>query len=257
MKRPVHVVAMWSSALGREVETVWPGIAEVQTTAARTGQWAGMDPARFGREITRTFKGSTKINGNWKEIEAEVTFPEWCEVTVYRIVGGIRCPFTETTYWEEAYARMGKGEAPTSMWIKRPRGQLIKCAKAASLRAAFPEEASYTAEEMAGKPIDGELVATVTAVATPVVATPTAPTRARDPEATPEPEPEATPVAANEADIDAATLTQIKSLVTRATKSHAWASAHDYFITRFEGGVLQFALERLVQAERDAEPQAA
>ncbi|MBK5965800.1 hypothetical protein CCR95_17370, partial [Thiocystis minor] len=114
------------------------------------------------------------------------------------------------------------------------------------------EEAGYTAEEMAGKPIDGELVATVTAVATP-----TAPTRASDPEATPEPEPEATPVAANEADIDAATRTQIESLVTRATKSHAWASAHDYFITRFEGGILQFALERLVQAEREAEPQAA
>ena len=41
MRRPVHVVPMWSKALGREVETVWPGIAEVQTTAARTGQWAG------------------------------------------------------------------------------------------------------------------------------------------------------------------------------------------------------------------------
>ena len=38
LKRPVHVVPMWSRALGREVETVWPGINEVQVTAARTGQ---------------------------------------------------------------------------------------------------------------------------------------------------------------------------------------------------------------------------
>lgn len=38
LKRPVHVVPMWSKALGREVETIWPGINEVQITAARTGQ---------------------------------------------------------------------------------------------------------------------------------------------------------------------------------------------------------------------------
>jgi hypothetical protein len=80
MKRPVHVVPMWSSALGREVETVWPGIAEVQTTAARTGQWAGMAPARFGPESPRTFKGTTKVNDHWKEIQVDLSFPEWCEV---------------------------------------------------------------------------------------------------------------------------------------------------------------------------------
>jgi hypothetical protein len=56
MRRPVHVVPMWSKALGREVETVWPGIAEVQTTAARTGQWAGMDAPRFGPDKTHTFR---------------------------------------------------------------------------------------------------------------------------------------------------------------------------------------------------------
>ncbi|MCK7472161.1 MAG: hypothetical protein MZU95_16440 [Desulfomicrobium escambiense] len=60
-KRPVHIVPMWNRALGREVEAVWPGIAEVQTTAARTGQWAGMDPARFGPELTQTFQGRVKV----------------------------------------------------------------------------------------------------------------------------------------------------------------------------------------------------
>jgi hypothetical protein len=40
------------------------------------------------------------------------------------------------------------------MWLKRPRGQLHKVAKAASLRAAFPEEGEYVAEEMEGKEID-------------------------------------------------------------------------------------------------------
>jgi hypothetical protein len=42
------------------------------------------------------------------------------------------------------------------MWERRKRGQLHKVAKAASLRAAFPEETGndYTAEEMSGKEIE-------------------------------------------------------------------------------------------------------
>ncbi|EIC23813.1 recombinase RecT [Thiorhodovibrio frisius] len=158
IKRPVHVVPMWSKALGQEIETVWPGIAEVQTTAARTGQWAGIDPPRFGPVIERTFSGRIKRNGAWQELDYSVSFPEWCEVTVYRLVGGQRCPFTEPVFWLEAYARQGGAysELPTEMWVKRPRGQLMKCAKAASLRAAFPEEASYTAEEMEGKVIEAD-----------------------------------------------------------------------------------------------------
>ena len=46
---------------------------------------------------------------------------------------------------------------PADMWKKRPRGQLHKNAKAASLRAAFPEEMGndYTAEEMEGQVIEG------------------------------------------------------------------------------------------------------
>ncbi|MBK1720117.1 recombinase RecT [Thiocystis violacea] len=233
MKRPVHIVPMWSRTLGREVETVWPGIAEVQTTAARTGQWAGMEPARFGPELTRTFAGRAKVNGDWKDLESTVTFPEWAEVTVYRLVGGIRCPFTETVFWEETYSRMSHCEVPTSMWVKRPRGQLLKCAKAASLRAAFPEEAGYTAEEMAGKTIDGDLVA-VTMAAVPTASAPSA----------------SESTASAVPDLDETTLAQIEGLLARATNSRAWASAHDYFVSRFQGEALEYALGQLTLAER-------
>jgi phage recombination protein Bet len=240
MKRPVHVVPMWNRSLGREVETVWPGIAEVQTTAARTGQWAGMEPARFGPEVARTFAGRAKTDEGWQELQVQVSFPAWCEVTVYRLVGGIRCPFTETVFWEESYARMG-GEVPTAMWVKRPRGQLLKCAKAASLRAAFPEETGYTAEEMAGKPIDGELVLTDTP----------------PPAATARPGPTATPgseaTAAGIPTLDEATQAQIEGLVLRATKSRAWASAQDYFKGRFQGEVLAYALAELDRAQHEAQ----
>jgi len=152
-KRPVHIVPMWNSSLRREVETVWPGINELQVTAARTGQWAGMDEPKWGETVTRTFKGTMR-DGSPREITLE--FPLWCSVTVWRMIHGQKAAFSEPVYWEEAYARMGsRSELPNDMWAKRARGQLHKCAKAASLRAAFPEEAGndYVAEEMEGKEI--------------------------------------------------------------------------------------------------------
>lgn len=157
-KRPVNIVPMWNKSLGREVETVWPGINEVQVTASRTGKYAGMDEPKWGPDKTQTFEGTVKWkdNGSWKEenVKLTLTFPEWCAVTVYRMVEGQRCAFTEPVYWLEAYARRGKTEVPNDMWAKRSRGQVLKVAKAFSLRAAFPEEGEYVAEEMEGKEIE-------------------------------------------------------------------------------------------------------
>lgn len=155
-KKPVHIVPMWNSSLNREVETIWPGINEIQITAARTGQWAGMDVPVWGAPIKREFVGRRRVKGSWEQAKATVDFPEWCSVTVYRMINRQRCPFTEPVFWLEAYSRAGgaNSELPTDMWIKRPHGQLHKVAKAAALRAAFPEEGEYTAEEMEGKEID-------------------------------------------------------------------------------------------------------
>lgn len=166
-KRPVHIVPMWNSKLRCEVETVWPGISELQTTAARTREWAGMDDARWGPEIKRTFHGRKKEfdqrtrKESWKDFSITLSYPEWCSVTVYRVVNGSREPFSEQVFWEEYYATQGKwSDMPNDMWSKRPRGQLLKCAKAASLRAAFPEEmgSTYAAEEMEGKDTEGGVV---------------------------------------------------------------------------------------------------
>lgn len=181
LKRPVHIVPMWSTALNREVETIWPGINEVKTTAARSGAWAGMDPPQWGEDITETFDGGTDKHDRQLP-DVEITYPESCTITVYRIVGGQRCAFTETVYWIEAYAPKNRWtKVPNEMWAKRVRGQLHKCTLAAVLRSAFPEESDYTAEEMEGKTIEG--------VATDVrYATEDAPQSA--PETPPEPEPQ-------------------------------------------------------------------
>lgn len=155
MKRPVHIVPMWSSLQRRMVETVWPGIAEVRTTASRTKSYAGMEPIEFGPEKTETFKGNIvhydrEGNETGREpVSAEVTFPEWASCTVWRIVNGERCAFNAKVFWKEACAREKSG-IPNAMWQKRPYGQLDKCVEAAALRRAFPEELGneLTADEM-------------------------------------------------------------------------------------------------------------
>lgn len=155
LKKPVNIVPVWDSELGRYVEGLWPSINEIEVTASRTKEWAGMDPPVWGEEVTETFRGQRKDRKKgWIDVEVELTYPDYCIVTVYRLVSGQKCAFAEPVYWREAYARVGGSELPNEMWQKRPRGQLHKVAKAASLRAAFPEEGSGpTDDEMEGQTV--------------------------------------------------------------------------------------------------------
>jgi len=145
LKRVVHIVPIWDKDRGCMVETVWPGIAEHRTTAARTGQYAGHDSVEFGPEIERTFPDG--------DGEITVRFPEWAQMTVYRIVQGERCAFPgPKVRWLETYASK-KSDAPNSMWADRPYGMIEKCAESAALRGAFPEElgAEETEVEASGR----------------------------------------------------------------------------------------------------------
>lgn len=129
-KRVIHIVPIWDKVRKVEVETVWPGIAELRTTAFRTGGYAGRDATAYGDTL------SDKI-GN-----VDVTYPEWCQITVYRLIEGQRIAFPgPRVYWRETYAAARRDDpSPNAMWAKRPFGQIEKCAEAAALRAAFPEE---------------------------------------------------------------------------------------------------------------------
>ncbi len=161
MKRPVHIVPMWSKALGKMVETVWPSIAEIRTTAFRTGAYAGLDEIEYGPTVDREW-GHAGIDerGNAYDTRRIVSYPEWAKVTVYRMLNGQKCAFTARVRWMESYATASRDtDAPNDMWRKRPYGQLDKCVEAAALRLAFPEEVGneYAAEEMEGKVrFDGE-----------------------------------------------------------------------------------------------------
>lgn len=155
MKKPVHIVPMYDSKAREMRDVVMPGIGLYRTDAARTGEFAGMSKPVFGPMVTERV-GSR-----------DVTFPEWCEVTVYRqLRGGHIAEYTAVEYWIENYAIKGgrdQDQSPNAMWSKRPRGQIAKCAEAQALRKAFPEAVGSqpTAEEMEGKEIiDSDVVRT-------------------------------------------------------------------------------------------------
>lgn len=155
LKKPCHIVPMsvTDAKTGNKNwrDVIMPGIYEQRITAFRTGQMAGQDEPVFGDTVT--FRG----------IEA----PEWCRVTVYRFINNERCAFSHTEYFSEACATTKEGK-PNSMWSKRPRGQLAKCAEAGALRKAFPDELGgvITADEVNEEPINQHSAATPDIVTT-------------------------------------------------------------------------------------------
>lgn len=98
------------------------GIDGFRATAASSGAYGGSDPPEFSEPTTAP--GTTK--------EAH----EVCRVTVYRIVQGMRVPFTGECRLSEYYP----GEANGAMWRQYPHNQLAKCTEAQALRKAFPVE---------------------------------------------------------------------------------------------------------------------
>ncbi len=106
------------------------GIDGFRAIAERTGCYAGNDDAVFDNEEK----------------------PTKATVTVWKMVTGVRCPFTAAARWSQ-YCPTGGQDF---MWKKMPHVMLGKCAEALALRKAFPESLSglYSDDEMAqaGKP---------------------------------------------------------------------------------------------------------
>jgi phage recombination protein Bet len=92
--------------------------------AERTGQYAGSDEPVYDDE-----------SGD---------HPGKASVTVWKLVGGQRVPFSASARWSEYK------QDTSPMWKKMPYLMLGKCAESLALRKAFPQELSgiYTKEEM-------------------------------------------------------------------------------------------------------------
>lgn len=142
MQKPVHIVPMWDKNTKSMKDTIMPGIGLYRIQAARSNKYAGVSEPEYGDTVNTTLGG------------VKIAYPEWCKVTVKKLVGNNIVEFTAKEYWLENYATIKKDHnAPNAMWLKRPFGQLAKCAEAQALRKAFPEIITQqpTAEEMEGK----------------------------------------------------------------------------------------------------------
>lgn len=142
MQKPVHIVPMWDKNTKSMKDTIMPGIGLYRIQAARSNKYAGVSEPEYGETVNTTLGG------------VSISYPEWCKVTVKKLVGNNIVEFTAKEYWLENYATARKDStAPNAMWLKRPFGQLAKCAEAQALRKAFPEIITQqpTAEEMEGK----------------------------------------------------------------------------------------------------------
>jgi phage recombination protein Bet len=132
-KKVIHIVPVWDSEQRKYVDTIWPGIAELRTTAFRTQQYAGADPTEFGDIVEQTWQDGNRV--------IKITYPAWAQLTVYRLVGGQRVPVPgPRVYWVETYSAAGRSDVPNARWQRAPFQMLEKCAEAAALRRAFPEE---------------------------------------------------------------------------------------------------------------------
>lgn len=116
-KRNVHIVPIWSKDMQAMVDTIWPGIGELRTTAFRTGEYAGRAATEYGPDVTQ------------KVGVLEITFPQWAQTTVWRMIKGQRVEFVgPRVYWLETYATRSRNDkSPNEMWANRPRGQIDKC----------------------------------------------------------------------------------------------------------------------------------
>lgn len=110
---------------GDEKVTIITSIDGYRLIAARTGEYAGSDEPIYDKEDGRPGKAS---------------------VTVYRMLNGVRTPFTASARWDEYCPPPGRDH----MWNKMPFLMLGKVAEALALRKAFPNDLSavHVDEEM-------------------------------------------------------------------------------------------------------------
>jgi phage recombination protein Bet len=133
--KQIYFVKRRDNKTGRDVGAIQTGIDGYRAIAERTGKYAGSDDYRFDEGLSEYEHIQTKREG--------ITT---ATVTVYKIVDGVRCPFTATARWKEYYP----GGNRAFFWDKMSYLMIGKCSEALALRKAFPYELSgvYTKEEM-------------------------------------------------------------------------------------------------------------
>ena len=140
--RQIHAVKRWSKKDNREVMAIQTGIDGYRTIAERSQKYEGSGSPEW-----------CDADGNWKDIWLLDTNPYACRVGVWK--KGSREATYAVVYFDAVVQRYkgkeGNQGEPTEFWKgKKGVQQIAKCAEAAALRKAFPQDLSgiYIHEEM-------------------------------------------------------------------------------------------------------------
>jgi phage recombination protein Bet len=112
----------------------------LRAIADRTGQYAGSDEPLFDEGLDCF---SFEQTGR--------TLPSICKVTVWKMIGGQRCPFVGIAKYSE-FVQTYEGK-PSGLWQNMPLTMLAKCAESQALRKAFPQCNSLLPEASTTEPI--------------------------------------------------------------------------------------------------------
>lgn len=139
-QRQIYAVKRWSKRDEKEVMAIQTGIDGFRLMAQRTGEYLGQTPPEW-----------CGADGVWKTVWLSSDHPHAARVGVFK--RGNPNPTYRVALWSE-FAQRGKrrdgGTYLMGLWATMPANQLLKCAEAQALRAAFPNDLGgiYTTEEM-------------------------------------------------------------------------------------------------------------
>ena len=112
LSRQIHFVKR------KDKGTIQTAIDGYRLTADRTGKYAGNDDYKFDEGLSQ-----------YEHMTADRGSPWTATSTVYKMIDGVRTPFTATAAWKEYFP----GEVQGFMWKKMPYLMIGKCAEALSL----------------------------------------------------------------------------------------------------------------------------
>lgn len=122
------------------------GINGLRKLAAETGQLAGVDDAIFDLQ---NGQGLTAA-----QLKAANKLPTTATVTVWRIVSGVRCPFTHTAVFSEFSSGKQK-------WQSMPFQMIAKVAESFALRKGFADKTTGLNVEGEEAAIEGQTLETI------------------------------------------------------------------------------------------------
>lgn len=122
------------------------GINGFRKIASESGSHAGTDDAKFDLASNGSYKTAAEISASAQKLPRSAT------VTVYRIVQGVRVPFTHTALYTEF------ASPSNQKWQSMPFQMLAKVAEAFALRKAFSDRLTGLSIDEEAAAIEGSTV---------------------------------------------------------------------------------------------------